>query len=340
MLPGRPVPTFTAPMLVALAALRHRAALDRAGRPLPVPRRRDPDLGHLCAGLQSGARAFRACPRSGTAPSSARRLCVRSCAVQHRGQSVALPRRRHAARRLPVAPSSRSSSRTGAASTTRCMTIAFGQVFWFIAIKAHGITGGEDGLLKIARLPAELGVADDRSQGQCRSVLLRARCLRDRVAAAVAPRPFAVRSRTQGHQAERDARPLRRLRRVALQGRRARHLGRPLGPCRRPVRHGADLRLPRRHEPALLGLCRDDDAGRRRSRLVLGSGDRRSGVLPRPRRDRRAHHRLDAVVRPVCSSVLVLFKPEGIAGLFHGRQTSRAPKRAPQRAGVPQPQPR
>jgi branched-chain amino acid transport system permease protein len=39
------------------------------------------------------------------------------------------------------------------------MTIAFGQVFWFIAIKAHGITGGEDGLLKIARLPADFGMA-------------------------------------------------------------------------------------------------------------------------------------------------------------------------------------
>jgi branched-chain amino acid transport system permease protein len=39
------------------------------------------------------------------------------------------------------------------------MTIAFGQVFWFIAIKAHGITGGEDGLLKIARLPVDLGPA-------------------------------------------------------------------------------------------------------------------------------------------------------------------------------------
>jgi branched-chain amino acid transport system permease protein len=37
------------------------------------------------------------------------------------------------------------------------MTIAFGQVFWFIAIKAHGLTGGEDGLLKIERLPATLG---------------------------------------------------------------------------------------------------------------------------------------------------------------------------------------
>lgn len=37
------------------------------------------------------------------------------------------------------------------------MTIAFGQVFWFIAIKAHTVTGGEDGLLKIARLPVLLG---------------------------------------------------------------------------------------------------------------------------------------------------------------------------------------
>src|SRR5262245_20572027 len=39
------------------------------------------------------------------------------------------------------------------------MTIAFGQIFWFIAIKTHSITGGEDGLLKIERLPASLGVA-------------------------------------------------------------------------------------------------------------------------------------------------------------------------------------
>lgn len=38
------------------------------------------------------------------------------------------------------------------------LTIAFGQVFWFIAIKSHAITGGEDGLLKIARLPIRLGV--------------------------------------------------------------------------------------------------------------------------------------------------------------------------------------
>jgi branched-chain amino acid transport system permease protein len=39
------------------------------------------------------------------------------------------------------------------------LTIAFGQAFWFVAIKWHSVTGGEDGLLKIARLPVELGVA-------------------------------------------------------------------------------------------------------------------------------------------------------------------------------------
>ncbi|MBL8670508.1 MAG: branched-chain amino acid ABC transporter permease [Alphaproteobacteria bacterium] len=39
------------------------------------------------------------------------------------------------------------------------MTIAFGQVFWFVAVKWHSVTGGEDGLLKIRRLPVDLGVA-------------------------------------------------------------------------------------------------------------------------------------------------------------------------------------
>lgn len=39
------------------------------------------------------------------------------------------------------------------------LTIAFGQIFWFIAIKATSITGGEDGLLKIERLPVLSGVA-------------------------------------------------------------------------------------------------------------------------------------------------------------------------------------
>jgi len=39
------------------------------------------------------------------------------------------------------------------------MTIAFGQIFWTLAIKTHTVTGGEDGLLKIERLPADFGFA-------------------------------------------------------------------------------------------------------------------------------------------------------------------------------------
>lgn len=38
------------------------------------------------------------------------------------------------------------------------MSIAFGQIFYFIASKWTSVTGGEDGLLNIARLPVELGL--------------------------------------------------------------------------------------------------------------------------------------------------------------------------------------
>jgi branched-chain amino acid transport system permease protein len=39
------------------------------------------------------------------------------------------------------------------------LTIAFGQLAWFVAIKWHSVTGGEDGLLRIPRPPLELGFA-------------------------------------------------------------------------------------------------------------------------------------------------------------------------------------
>jgi len=37
------------------------------------------------------------------------------------------------------------------------LTIAFGQIFWFFAMKLHWLTGGEDGLLNIPRPALELG---------------------------------------------------------------------------------------------------------------------------------------------------------------------------------------
>lgn len=39
------------------------------------------------------------------------------------------------------------------------MTIAFGQVFWFVALKWHSLTGGEDGLLNVLRPTVGLGPA-------------------------------------------------------------------------------------------------------------------------------------------------------------------------------------
>ena len=38
------------------------------------------------------------------------------------------------------------------------LTIAFGQIFWFVAVKWHSVTRGEDGLLNIRRLAADFGV--------------------------------------------------------------------------------------------------------------------------------------------------------------------------------------
>jgi branched-chain amino acid transport system permease protein len=39
------------------------------------------------------------------------------------------------------------------------LTIAFGQIVWFVAIKWHSVTGGEDGLLNLQRQPADFGFA-------------------------------------------------------------------------------------------------------------------------------------------------------------------------------------
>ena len=38
------------------------------------------------------------------------------------------------------------------------LTIAFGQVFWFVSVKWRAVTGGEDGLLNLPRPPADFGI--------------------------------------------------------------------------------------------------------------------------------------------------------------------------------------
>ena len=51
------------------------------------------------------------------------------------------------------------SSRTGAASTTRCSPSPSARCSGSSPIKWHRLTGGEDGLLNIKRLPADFGFA-------------------------------------------------------------------------------------------------------------------------------------------------------------------------------------
>ena len=82
------------------------------------------------------------------------------------------------------------------------MTIAFGQIFWTLAIKSHKITGGEDGLLKIARLPADLGFASFDLAGNVAFYYFVLIAFGLAVIALWAAGAFALRSRDRGDQAE------------------------------------------------------------------------------------------------------------------------------------------
>ena len=155
------------------------------------------------------------------------------------------------------------------------MTIAFGQIFWTIAIKSHSITGGEDGLLKIARLPADFGFVSFDLDRQRRVLLFRLAVFAlvvivlwrlvhspyGRVLSAI--RQSETRAAHLGYNVW--------LYKVSV----VHALGGVVRARRRPVRHGAARRLSRRDEPASVRLRRDDDAGRRRARQLLGTGGRR-----------------------------------------------------------------
>ena len=161
------------------------------------------------------------------------------------------------------------------------MTIAFGQIFWTLAIKSHKITGGEDGLLKIARLPADFGFASfDLSDNVAFyyfvlvvfavGVIGLWRLVHSpygRIVAAI--RQSETRAAHLGYHVW-----LYKVSIFTLSAAISRT-------CRRSVRHGATRRLPGRDEPAPIRLCRDDDAGRRRPRQLLGAGGRRVRVPDR-----------------------------------------------------------
>ena len=186
----------------------------------PVSRHRDPDLVALRAGLQSGAGHRRPAVVRPRRLLRHRRLCVRPVPVQRRRQSLGLPRGGVRGRAASPARWWRSSSRTGAASTTRFMTIAFGQIFWFIAdqVAQHHRRRGR---------PAQDRAAAGRSRRRHRSistdnvafyyfVLALFVAGRDRCCGGWCIRPSAASSQAIKQNETRAA--LRRLRRLALQG--------------------------------------------------------------------------------------------------------------------------
>ena len=144
-------------------------------------------------------------------------------------------------------------------------------------------------------------------------------------------RAFALRPRARRDQAERDARALRRLQRVAVQMARLHPVGAGRRAGRRPVRARAAVGLSERDEPAPVGLRGDDGAGRRRPGVVLGAGARRGAVLRRARPARRLHRDLAALVRAAVHAI-VLFKPEGLAGMLR-RETMFEAKHLHKRFG-------
>ena len=157
------------------------------------------------------------------------------------------------------------------------LTIAFGQVFWFVAVKWHSVTGGEDGLLNIKRLPVRASASPASTCAATRRCFYF--CL-----ARVRGRRW---SRCGGWCTRRSAACCARSSRTRLRAAFVGYnvwlykwlafiaLGRRRRAGRRAVRDGAAVGLPERDEPAQLGLRRDDGADRRRPGELLGAGDRR-----------------------------------------------------------------
>ena len=179
------------------------------------------------------------------------------------------------------------------------LTIAFGQVFWFVAVKWHSVTGGEDGLQNIARplLPLGFASVDLRSNEAlfyfcfvlfAIALVVLWRLVHSpfgRVLAAI--RQNEMRAAFVGYDVW-----LYKWLVITIASTFA-------GLAGRDVRAGAAIGLPERDEPALVGLRRDDGADRRRPGQLLGAGDRRAVLHPRARRARRLHRDLAALVRPV-----------------------------------------
>ncbi len=211
------------------------------------------------------------------------------------------------------------------------LTIAFGQVFWFVAIKWHSVTGGEDGLLNLKRPAGRFrlrGVPAEIERGAAR-VLRRCRwCWSSGSAGASSIRPSAARSPASAR--TRCARAFLGYRVwlckwlvfVAVHGDR--------GIRRRAVRAGAAVGLPERDEPASVGVRRDDGADRRRTDELLGPAHRRgrsssSRATCSARTPRRGCSGMDCCSwRSCCGSPRALPAVAGIAATSSRDRRARA----------------
>ena len=177
------------------------------------------------------------------------------------------------------------------------LTIAFGQLAWFIAIKWHSVTGGEDGLLNLKRPPLDLGVlqlsiASNEAFFLFVLVLLVVvvlGCWRfvhspaGRVLACI--RQNEMRARFLGYRVWAFKFGVFVLS-TAIAG--------LAGALFAMAQQGAYPNVMSLHQS---GLRRDDGAGRRRARELLGSAGRRGVLHPRTRPARRVHRDLAALVR-------------------------------------------
>ena len=218
-------------MQLAAAAPRcHRADAGHAGAaaastplwlaqvgPVPVPGARNHDLDDVRARATTCCSATPGCRRSATARTSAsapmRSACCSCAAARACGSawSARCWRRRCSARWW------RRSSRTGAASTTRCSPSRSARCSGSSPSSGTRVTGGEDGLLNIKRPPLRLGFAQIAAASNEALFYFALGAVRAGAGRAVAAGAFAVRPRAARDQAERDARRLRRPQRVALQ---------------------------------------------------------------------------------------------------------------------------
>ena len=127
------------------------------------------------------------------------------------------------------------------------MTIAFGQLAWFVSIKWHSVTGAKKTLLNIPRPPLDLGFVQISLTSHAALFYFALGVHRDRLGALVSDR-HALRACSRRRQAKRDARSVLRSQRLARQVHRVRDVVRDRRDRRRTVRAGTTVSVSGRDE--------------------------------------------------------------------------------------------